>query len=309
MSDAKKKKTAKKKKAGESELPSRPERIMRAVFRPSLLLPVAMIGAGIALFPALRTVLPDLSARPEYQLRTADIVIPDPPRWIPSDLASKVLRDAGLPEEVSVLQPDLVEKIHAAFVKHPWIQAPVEVRSSVPARIEVVFEYRQPVAMVEVSDGFYPVDDEGVLLPPGDFPPSELDRYPRIVGMRSPPVGGLGAAWGDARVIGAARLAVVLMPYWEEWKLKAIDVPTRQRADQKYEDLEFTVTTLGGSRIIWGRAPGNNHPLEVTDEKKVRRLKDFLAKGKTFDGNWEININHIVNEITRRQLTSSDRPR
>lgn len=302
MAEAKKKKTSKKKKPEDAALPSRCERILRAVFRPSLLLPVALIGAGFALLPAIRAMAPDLSARPEYRLRTADIVIPDPPRWIPSDFAEKVLRDAGLPEEVSVLDPDLVEQIHGAFEQHPWVQAPVQVRSSVPARIEVEFDFRQPVAMVEVSDGFYPVDDEGVLLPPADFPPSELTRYPTIAGMRSPPVGGLGASWGDARVIGAARLAVVLMPYWEDWKLKAIEVPVRQRADQKYEDLEFTVTTLGGSRIIWGRAPGNNHPLEVTVENKILRLKDFLAKGKTFDGNWEININHIVNEITRRPI-------
>lgn len=307
MAATKKKKAAKKKKADESASPTLRERLLRAVFRPSLLLPLALVGAGIVLFPAAKAMLPDLSHRPEYRLSPSDVVIPDPPRWVPADLAELVLRKAGLAEEVSVLDETLAQQIHDAFLAHPWVEGPVEVRMSVPARIEVDFQYRQPAAMVEISDGFYPVDDEGVLLPPADFPPSELSRYPLIVGMRTPPLGSLGDPWGDARIMGAARLAVVLTPYWEEWQLKAIEVPGRQRADQNYDDLEFAVSTEGGSRILWGRAPGNDHPLEVTDDNKIRRLKEFLAKGKTFDGEWEISINHIVNEITRRQISSRER--
>lgn len=307
MAAVKKKKAAKKKKTSEPESPSLRERLLRGLFRPSLLLPLALVGAGIALFPAMKSLLPDLSSRPEYQLAITDVVIPDPPRWVPADLCETVLRNADLPDEVSVMDETLAEQIHAAFAAHPWVEGPVEVRMSVPARIDVDFSYRHPAAMVGISDGFYPVDDEGVLLPPADFPPSELARYPRISGMQTPPLGKLGDPWGDARVIGAARLAVVLMPFWDEWQLESVEVPGRQRADQQYDDLEFAVTTRGGSRILWGRAPGNNHPLEVTDENKIRRLKEFLAKGKTFDGEWEISINHIVNEITRRPMASRER--
>lgn len=302
LSMAQKKKAARRKK---EEAPPEPppftERILNVLFRPRLILWLAVAGAGLVLAPVVVDILPDLSSRNEYRLRSRDIVVPEPPRWVPIDLIDQVIEESGLPDEVSVLDDDLASLVGSAFESHPWVEKPVTVRVSVPARVEVSFEYRQPVAMVSVSDGFYPVDPDGTLLPPQDFPPSDLDLYPKISGMTTTPSGGVGTSWGDERVRGAARLAIVLFPYWREWKLASIEVPRRDTADQEYENLEFVVTTLGGSRIIWGRPPGNNHPLEVTDDQKIGRLKEFLAKGKSFDGRWEININHL-REITVNSL-------
>jgi len=273
-----------------------------AAFQPRKLLVAALLGAGAVLAPAALALLPDLSDRPEYQLTTTAIVIPDPPRWVPADLAEQVIRQAGLEDNVSVLDPELAGKLAAAFEKHPWVQGPVQVRITVPARVEVRFEYRRPVAMVQVSGGYYPVDDAAVLLPPADFPPSELDRYPKITGMTTTPLSGVGSTWGDARVVGAARLATVLTPYWTEWTLAEIQVPPRKSADQKYEDLEFIVRTRGGSRINWGRPPGHGHPLEITDEQKIGRLKRFLALGRSFDEPVEVNLNHLM-ELSYRTLS------
>ena len=84
-------------------------------------------------------------------------------------------------------------------------------------------------------------------------------------------------------------------------------MPERHSAKQTYDDLEFVVTTRGGSRIIWGRPPGNDHPLEIADEEKIKRLKKFLAlsqKGETLAEPWEVNINHLM-EITYRPLPES----
>jgi hypothetical protein len=309
MTEKKKKATRRKKTqpVAPPELPSLGERILGAIFRPQLLLWVALVGATVVLAPIVLRMTPDLSTREEYRLRTRDISVPDPPRWVPISFVDQVIESAKFPDEVSVLKPDLAAQIADAFEQHPWVKKPVTVRVSVPARVEVSFDYREPVAMVSISDGHYPVDAEGTLLPPGDFPPSDIDLYPKITGMTTPPLAGVGAAWGDERVTAAARLAVVLFPYWSEWKLRAVEVPPRATAEVVYEELRFVVTTEGGSRIIWGRAPGNDHPLEVTDDQKIGRLKSFLSKAKSFDGPWEININHLrvitVNPLNDRKTS------
>ncbi len=309
MAEKKKKATRRKKtEPAPPEPPPLKDRILGAVFRPRLLLWGALAGAAVILTPIVSRMLPDLSTRDEYRLRTRDIEVPDLPRWVPITFVDQVIETAELPDEVSVLKPDLASQIAAAFEQHPWVTRPVSVRVSVPARVEVSFKYREPVAMVSISDGHYPVDAEGILLPPGDFPPSDIDLYPKITGMTTPPLARVGSAWGDERVTAAARLAVVLFPYWSEWKLRSVEVPPRATAEVVYEELRFVVNTDGGSRIIWGRAPGNDHPLEVTDEQKIGRLKSFLSKAKSFDGPWEININHLrvitVNPLEDRQTSS-----
>lgn len=307
---AEKKKKAERRKKAEPAPPEAPpmkERILGMIFQPRLLLWGALIGAAVVLAPIVSRVLPDLTTREEYRLRTRDIEVPDQPRWVPITFVDQVIESAELPDEVSVLKPDLAAEIAAAFEQHPWVQKPVKVRVSVPARVEVSFDYREPVAMVRISDGHYPVDAEGILLPPGDFPPSDIQLYPEITGMTTTPLARIGEAWGDERVTAAARLAVVLFPYWNEWKLTSVEVPPRSTAEVVYEELRFVVNTEGGSRIIWGRAPGNDHPLEVTDDQKIGRLKSFLSKAKSFDGPWEININHLrvitVNPLENRQTS------
>lgn len=283
------------------------DRILRVIFQPKFLLFVALAGAAFVIGPSLLRFMPDLSQRDEYRLATSQIQIPDPPRWVPVTLLDQIIEGGGLPAEVSVLDKGLAGQIAEAFRKHPWVQGEVTVRISVPARIEVAFEYRRPVAMVEIHDGFYAVDDAGVLLPPRDFPASDVEAYPKIVGMSTTPLAGVGSPWGDARVIGASRIAVALTPWWRDWNLASIVVPGRQTARQTYDDLEFVVTTRGGSRIIWGRPPGNDHPLEIADDEKIKRLKKFLAlsqKGETLTEPWEVNINHLM-EITYRPLPES----
>lgn len=289
------------------EEPSFEDRYLAKIFRPNLLLIAAIIGVGVVLGPSSVKLLPNLAERPEYHLKRTDIHIPETPRWVPSGFLAQVLKRAEITEEVSILDRDLARRLGEAFQHHPWVRGPVSVRVTIPARIDVSFNYRQPVAMVAINDGFYPIDSEGLLLPPEDFPPSEVGRFPRIVGVGAPPNGTIGQAWGDERVTGAARLALVLGSCWEEFKLGSIEVPRRETADQKYDELQFVITTKGGSRIIWGRAPGHGHPLEVTDEQKVGRLREFLARGKSFDGPWEISINHLM-ELTWRPLESPKPP-
>lgn len=293
----------------------------RAFFRPRVLLGLALTVSLALATPMLIRRLPDLSQRDEYRLATAGIQINDPPYWVPHDLVEQVVQRAGLGDEVSILDPDITAEIAQAFQLHPWVAKVVRVQKSIPAAVSVELVYRRPVAMVQVKQGMYPVDANGILLPPTDFSVADTKRYPVIQNIQSTPQGPAGTNWGDIAVIGAARLADVLSQpinpedshatYWKKFGLTEIQVPRRTETDLSIDDMVFELHTAGGSRIIWGRVPGTGHPGELTAQQKIGRLQEYLTSFGSFDqphGPCEIEIHHWQS-ITRRPLSAVDTPR
>ena len=70
-------------------------------------------------------------------------------------------------------------------------------------------------------------------------------------------------------------------------------------------DAIYELRTAGGSHIIWGRAPGSDHPGELTYQQKVGRLEDYATRNAGFSdehGPYEIDIRHW-HEITRQPLS------
>lgn len=295
--------------------PGRVTRFRRFLFRPRVLLFVAGVVSATVVVPMLRERLPDLRRAPDYRVGLADIHITEPPRWVPHDLVEQVLKQAGLSaERLSLLDDDLTPTLHEAFRRHPWVAAVVRVRKSRPRRVDVDLVYRRPVAMVAVQGGMYPVDADGTLLPPTDFSLSDTGRYPQIRNVPSPPQGPAGTNWGDLAVLGAARLADALLQsppgkpsYWKTLHLAAIRVPDGAGEQAALEELSFDLLTEGGSRIVWGRAPGSGHPGELSVEQKIGRLEKYLADFGSFDHPcpYEIDIRHWQ-EISRRPLSAAD---
>ena len=304
------KKATKKSKIVTSKTPSTPKSssgnfLTRLLFRPRFLLYLAVLCSLALLLPKLKNLLPEVTQRAEYRLRTAEIEITKPPRWIPGDFIKQVVEFAELPEEMSLLDDAVTKKIDRAFRRHPWVAEVVAVRKSIPARIEVELIYRRPVAMVRVKQGMYPVDVEGILLPPADFSVAETGLYPAIENVQSTPEGPSGTSWGDEAVSGAARLAEILAPHWKKFNLVAIRIPSRTTDNTTIDNLIFELTTAGGSQIIWGRGPGSDYPGELSAEKKIGRLEKYRSKFGQFDhphGPYEIDIRHWQ-EISRRPLT------
>ncbi len=284
------------------------------LFRPK---PLCLVAAGLLAlisWPYLATRLPDLAGEPEYAVTAENIQVSELPEWVPANLVQQALKQAGLPARMSLLDKGLIGQIAAAFSLHPWVEAVERVEKHHPAGVSVTLRYRRPVAMVEVRDGLYPIDENAVLLPPRDFRQSDASKYPIVSGVQSVPAGGVGQPWGDTVVTGAARVASLLTrsdasgkPYWQALALNRIDAPARLSADDRLDDLIFRLRTRGGSRIIWGRAPGTGHPGEVTAEKKIRRLQDYLAnfgRYETAHGPSELDIRHW-HEISHRALATS----
>lgn len=279
----------------------------RAWFQPWWLAGLALLCGGILLAPRLIKSLPDISNRPEYQLRTADIRINDAPQWIPKDLVTQVVTKSRMGPLRSVLEEGLTTEIATAFQKHPWVEKVVKVSKAVPARVDVELTYRRPVAMVEVPTGLLPVDGNGVLLPPTEFTPDDARKYPLIIQTKTSPRGAVGSSWGDPQVIAAAKLASVLLPHWKEFGLISIAIPPNIDLRAPLKELVFELHTKGGSRIVWGRAPNVDYPLELSADQKIGRLEECLTRFGGFDlpnGPYEIDIRHFK-EITRFQLTAA----
>lgn len=285
--------------------------LTRWLFRPRILLLFAVAATSITFAPTLRNLIPDLSQRDEYRLSADRIHISPPPRWVPDDLVEQVLGGSQWPKTTSLLDDALTAKVAEAFRQHPWVAEVLTVRKSVPAHIDVQLEYRQPVGMIRVKQGMYPVDKDGILLPPADFSVADTQRYPTIDSVRSIPQGPAGTSWGDTSVLGAARLAKVLAPHWKKFDLVSIRVPRVTTANATTEQLVYTLISRGGSQIVWGRAPGTTHPGELSAEQKVAKLNDYLRDFGRFDqphGPYEIDIRHWQ-ETSRQPLSAGrDRP-
>ncbi|MCX7421467.1 MAG: hypothetical protein NT013_18245 [Planctomycetia bacterium] len=286
-----------------------PTGLIGGLLPPNLLLVLSCLVAAAVFVPKMTWVLPDLRQNSQYRFETSQIVVTSPPHWVPHDVVEQVVKRAGLPAEMSLLDGSVTQRVAAAFERYSWVKGNVRVRTSIPARIEVDVEYREPVAMVSVSNGpksgLFPIDVDAIVLPGADFPPAEIAKYPLIENVSAGPLGRAGTEWGDARVLGAARLAVLLRQNWKEFGLKSVRVPSASESQVAADELTYQLLTSGGSRIVWGRAPGSRHPGELPAEKKIDRLKFYRRHHGSFDsthGPCEFDITHW-RDISRKPIT------
>ncbi len=279
------------------------------LLQPMVLLLLSCSVATWVFVPKLGVRLPDLRNDRQYRLATSQIEITPPPHWVPHDLAEQAAQRAGLPDELSLLDPDVTRRVASAFEQHPWVKGQVRVSTSVPARMRVDLEYREPVAMVRVTQGgkigMFPIDADATLLPSADFSPAEIAKYPVIENVSTPPVGSAGTVWKDVCVLSAARLAVELKPFWEQFGFQSILTPANSDRKLAWDDLNLQLSTRGGSRVIWGRPPGAKHPGELPADKKIERIKFYLRHHGPFDssthGPFEYDITRWT-DISRKPI-------
>jgi hypothetical protein len=270
-----------------------------------MLFRAALVVGAFSLWPYVAQKLPSLGNRPEYRLAFRQIQIsPAPPNPVPDDLVEQVAKISDMPAELSILDDGLAADVAKAFQKHPWVQRVVRVRKSNPATVHVELEYRRPVAMVQYSGRRIPIDVDTIVLPGTDFSAADATKYPLIQNVTSSPGTQPGIGWNDPGLLAAARLANLLGEHWKTLKLEAISVPSDTASQNDPNDVPLELLTAGGSRVIWGRAPGNDHPGELEPSQKIRRLEKYLADFGDYrqpNGPYEIDIRHWQ-EISRRPL-------
>ncbi len=299
-------------KSGASKSPPAPASspFLEWFFRPAMLFRLSLVAGVCALWPYAYQRLPSLGKRAEYRVTFQQVQIsPAPERPVPANLIEQVEKLADLPRELSILDEAVTADVANAFRKHPWVSKVVRVRKSFPTVITVELEYRRPVAMVQVPEGRIPIDIDGIVLPTTDFSSSDIDRFPLIQNISSKPSARPGIVWSDPSVLAAAKLAQLLGDKWKALKLEAISLPRNASTTSEVNDVSLELVGLGGSRILWGRTPGSDHPGELEPTQKIRRLENYLTEFGDYgqpNGPYEIDIRHW-RENSRRPLVS-DRP-
>lgn len=265
-------------------LPSGPTRHVVAV-----LLVVAVFAGGVA---ALWWWLGDrVLASPDYRLTLSQIEIPPQPSWIRADIRAEVF-SGHLDGTLSIVDPELANRVASAFALHPWVAKVHAVRKHFPARVTVELEYRRPVCVVEqvVGEGveLRPVDVEGVVLPREEFSATALSQYPRLVNVRRSPVGPDGTCWGDPQVLGAAQIAAAFGDAWTSLGLdKIVAIPVE---NGPAEACNYELFTRQRTRILWGRGPEQPLANEFAPVDKVKQLQAIAAEQGSLNSLEQIDV-------------------
>jgi len=203
--------------------------------------------------------------REPYQVAFADIECQPPPGVTRSDFLDEVLYQARCPERFSILEEGLADKLKQHFAMHPWVAAVDKVEVQPPRTVRVFVTYRQAVLAVVVPPELAGllvlpvrgVDREGVLLPK-KVPLTELP----LLHNAPPPSGVTGQRWGNAGVLAATHVAVLLQPHQKQLQL-----------------TRLTLTPAGlvlwgqGLKVVWGQPDAAG---EATVEMKLRRLLEVF---------------------------------
>ena len=243
----------------------------------ALIAATLLVAGSIGVWGKVRT---HVQSQAEYLVPLSDLAITPAPAWIRADIRTEVIRDAGLPTKLSILDDQLPKRLSNAFALHPWVARVDGVHTSYPARILVNLNYRKPVAMVVVYGGLLPVDVDGVLLPTEDFTPQDAQQYPRVLGISSSPLGPIGTRWGDTMVEAGAKLAELLGPQWQPLQLHHIAV-SEQTDPQRGTHVELQLVTRGGAQFNWGSAIGQESDEEQDSATKLKHLQQFAAANKS----------------------------
>jgi hypothetical protein len=224
---------------------------------------------------------PAVRRHPDYAITPERIHISPQPPWIRADIRKEVVRTAQLAGDLSLLDDgESLQQIKKAFESHPWVIEVHRVSKRLPAGVDVELDYRRPAAAIETVGPqrmqLLVVDRSGVRLPENDLNEAERRYLPRITGVgEQPPV---GEPWTDQRVTAAVRLAVGLADVWRSLRLVEIVPQNTAFVSGGSVPMSFTILTSGGTRVVWGSAPGDEQPGESAFAAKLQLLESYAAQ-------------------------------
>jgi hypothetical protein len=177
----------------------RPSALRRWLVQGVVVIGVAAAFLGGVLFLG-RWGLEQIRGQERYLVPFADIECTPPPGLTRAAFLDEVQYESCLPDRVGLLDDDLVQKLTAAFAKHPWVERVDRVLLQPPRKVYVQLAIRRPVLAVPTPEGLIAVDQHGVRLPRN----ADTKDLPVFDG-NAPLPGPAGTVWGDPQVEERAR--------------------------------------------------------------------------------------------------------
>jgi hypothetical protein len=243
---------------------------MRRPIAVAVLAVLAAAGLLAGLIAAGQHLRGKLKDDPRYQFPVADIDCPTPSGLSREAFLGEVRYQAELPDELSLLDDELPMRLSAAFSRHPWVEKTERVEVGPGRSVRIRLTFRTPVLAVsyaEKTQVVRAVDRSGVLLPHG----ADIHKLPQLTGRMGAPKNGPGLAWGDSRVEGAAKVAGLLHPHEDKFKIS--------RLEWRSGELFLARGEAGaGPTVIWGKPPDVGNEGEASAEQKLQRLLDYCRE-------------------------------
>jgi hypothetical protein len=239
--------------------------------------------------------------RPLPPTSPQQITLVNTPAWM-SPLTSQELQTrAAWALEGDPLSPYALENVAFALEQTAWVRQVLRIERDAGSGARIFAQYRRPAALVEHAGEYHLTALDGVRLP-GIYLPHQIPAVglPTVVDARAP-LPHEGQPWADD-VIAALDLIRLLepQPYFEQVR----SVSVRDEAGRIRPAL---LTGRPGAAVFWGRPVGQEQPIEVAVDVKLRNLEAvYRQRGSIDAGGRRVHIYGPAIFVERQGLTAAD---
>jgi hypothetical protein len=294
---------AKRKKAKESRISAGLERIQEKMFtwldetqvgkRLARLSVIVVVAAGVvcgAVF-GLKHLESYVSGLPLFTSSEVSVAMYDQPTWMSESLATQILTESFQPIKDDLVElhrqgqdQKLPEVLNNQLARNPWVSKVHWVRRSFGGKFMINADFREPAALVQLENGCYLIDNEGVLLP-GKYKYELLADCGliEIHGCRGE-APAAGEKWNSADLTAGLALTKMLEAAPFKHQVKAVDV-TNYKGRSDPNSSWLLVVTDRRTVVRWGRPIGQEQGLETTAHEKLSLLTGAFVKFKHIDCN------------------------
>jgi hypothetical protein len=168
-----------------------------------------------------------IAGRDRYSMLFSDIKCDAPPGYERVSFLSEVSYHAKFPQRFQSIDPELPQKLTAAFSAHPWVARVEDVFVEPENTVRVSLKFRVPALAVRIAgtpDQVRVVDTDGVLLPLR----TDAAGLPKLLTPVRAPATPSGQKWPDEIVERAVQLVEAHHPTTlekspQDWRLTMSD--------------------------------------------------------------------------------------
>ncbi len=244
-----------------------------------LICTAVLIGAAVWGLERIKARVYSSSA---YQPAAIKLALVNPPDWVVREKwQDRILSTVTVPSPEKWMNEDLTRHVADQLERSGWVKSVQRVAKRMDGTIEIAADFRRPIAMVGVEQGYVPVDRDGVCLPEVYERVEANSGWIRIRGIESP-APKVNTAFDEVAApdaVAAVRLASLIFDQgWDiSSRISAIDV-SNFRGRQDRRDCHIKLWTPGGTLIKWGSAIGEEIE-ENTPAEKLAQIAVMLKRG------------------------------